>query len=132
MTWTTRAPLLLLLLLLPQAALSKPKEKVFPANCDRVWAAVKQAAATSHYNFASLDDAQKKGLISTGNNWTGKRYLDIALSGSGDTCTVAIGGQFSGLTHNDKGDLFQRIADALAKPEPPAPTPPPAKPAEKP
>ena len=40
---------------------------------------------------------------------TGKRTMDIALSGAGDTCMVAIGGVFSGLVHNDKGDLFKRI-----------------------
>jgi hypothetical protein len=28
---------------------------------------------------------------------------------------VALGGNFSGITHNDKGDLFKRIEDALAQ-----------------
>jgi len=56
-----------------------------------------------------LDDAQKKGIVSTGNTLTGKRNLDITLTGSGGTCTVAVGGTFSGLVHDDKGDLFERI-----------------------
>ncbi len=107
--------LLLPLLLAASPAVAKPKEKTYPASCDRVWAAVKIATAPPHYNFAQLDDGQKKGIVSTGNNWSGKRMLDIALSGSGDTCTVAIGGIFSGLVHNDKGDLFKRIEQALAK-----------------
>jgi hypothetical protein len=101
------------LIFLAPAAAAGPKTKAYPANCDRVWAAVKTATAPPHYNFAQLDDAQKKGLISTGNNLSGKRYLDLTLSGSGDTCTVAIGGNFSGLVHNDKGDLFKRIDEAL-------------------
>jgi hypothetical protein len=54
-----------------------------------------------------------KGIVSTGNNLTGKRYLDITLTSAGAGCTVAIGGQFSGLAHNDKGDLFTRIDEAL-------------------
>jgi hypothetical protein len=96
-------------------ALAKPKEKTYPASCDQVWAAVKTATEPPHYNFAQLDDAQKKGTISTGNTMSGKRYLDITLSGAGSTCTVAIGGNFSGLAHNDKGDLFKRIEQALAE-----------------
>jgi hypothetical protein len=92
----------------------KPKERTFPANCDRVWIAVKAATAPPHYNFAQLDDAQKRGIVSTGNFATGKRFLDITLIPKAESCTVAIGGSFSGLIHNDKGDLFARIADALA------------------
>lgn len=94
-------------------ALAKPRTKTYSANCDRVWAAVKRATAPPHYNFAQLDDAQKKGLVSTGDFWTGKRFLDIALSGDGDTCKLAVGGNFSGLAHDDKGDLFLRIEGFL-------------------
>jgi hypothetical protein len=96
-------------------ASAKPKEKTFPASCGRVWAAVKRATVPPHYNFAQLDDAQKKGMVSTGGTITDKRYLDITLSGTGDSCTVAIGGNYSGLVHNDKGDLFKRIEEALAE-----------------
>jgi hypothetical protein len=103
--------------------LAKPKENTYATNCDRVWVAVKRATAQPHYNFAQLDDAQKKGIVSTGNFATGKRLLDITLSGTGSTCTVAIGGSFSGLAHNDKGDLFERIKEALIEtPESPAET----------
>jgi hypothetical protein len=108
----TVLPLLLALAVSP--AFGKAKEQTYPASCDRVWAAVKKAANPPHYNYAQLDDAQKKGIISTGNTFSGKRYLDIALTGSGDTCTVSIGGNFSGLAHNDKGDLFKRIEEELA------------------
>lgn len=106
---------IVLTLAVASSALAKPKEKMYPASCDRVWVAVKQATAPPHYNFAQLDDAQTKGIVSTGNFATGKRILDIALSGTGNTCTVAIGGAFSGLVHNDKGDLFERIQEALAE-----------------
>lgn len=105
----------LVLMAFANPVFAKPKEQVFAASCDRVWSAVKIATAPPHYNFAQLDDAQKKGIISTGNAFSGKRYLDITLTGSGETCTVALGGNFSGITHNDKGDLFKRIEDALAQ-----------------
>ena len=45
---------------------AKPKEQVFTASCNQVWSAVKIATAPPHYNFAQLDDAQKKGIVSTG------------------------------------------------------------------
>jgi hypothetical protein len=93
----------------------KPKEKTYPASCDRVWAAVKAASVPPEYNFSMLDDAQRKGIVTTGNALN-RRSLDITLTGSGDSCTVAIGGTFSGLAHNDKGDLFKRIEKAMLKP----------------
>jgi hypothetical protein len=110
-----------LLVLLACPAFAKPKEKIYQATCDKVWAAVKIATAPPHYNFAQLDDAQKKGMVSTGNNFSGKRYLDITLTGNENTCKVAIGGSYSGLEHNDKGDLFKRIDDALAQGDATAP-----------
>jgi hypothetical protein len=111
-------------------AFAKPKVKTYPQNCNQVWAAVKTATSSSHYNFAQLDDAQKKGMVSTGNNWSGKRYLDITLtSPTPDTCDVALGGVFSGLAHDDKGDLFGRIEEALKTPAPSA-TPPASQPSK--
>jgi hypothetical protein len=113
----------ILLIVCSYPTYGKPKEKIYPASCDRVWAAVKVATAPPHYNYAQLDEAQKKGIISTGNTLSGKRYLDITLTGSGDSCTVAVGGNFSGLAHDDKGDLFKRIDEALvAAPQPAVPT----------
>jgi hypothetical protein len=110
-----RLLIVVLLVLVTCPAFAKPKEKIYQATCDKVWAAVKIATAPPHYNFAQLDDAQKKGMISTGNNFSGKRYLDITLVGNENTCTVQVGGSYSGLEHNDKGDLFKRIDDALAQ-----------------
>jgi hypothetical protein len=106
----------LMLATMATTAFAKPKTQVYPASCDRVWAAVKRAAVPPHYNFAMLDEAQKKGMISTGDNLSGKRTLDITLAGTGDSCTVAVGGTFSGLVHNDKGDLFKRIEQQLTAP----------------
>lgn len=111
----------LVLVTVPTTAFAKPKTQAYPANCDRVWAAVKLAAIPPHYNFAMLDDAQKKGIISTGSGLTGKRILDITLTGKGDSCSVSVGGAFSGLAHNDKGDLFARIQKELITPAAPKP-----------
>jgi hypothetical protein len=106
------------------SAMAKPKTQSYPASCDRVWQAVKRASVPPHYNFSLWDEANKKGIVSTGNNLSGKRNLDITLTGTGDACTVAVGGMFSGLVHNDKGDLFKRISRELVAPTAP-PIPPP-------
>jgi len=123
--------MVLLLGLVASPVFAKPKTKVYSTNCTRVWAAVKKAAALPVYHFSDLDDAQKKGIVSTGNAFTGNRYLDITLTGTGETCTVAVNGNYSGLEHDDKGDLYKRIDAALATipDEAAAPTPTPSAPA---
>ncbi len=108
-------PALILMVAAATSTLAKSNKKAYPTSCDRVWYAVKRATAPPHYNFAQLDDTQKKGIVSTGNALSGKRYLDITVSGTGSACTVAIGGSYSGLVHNDKGDLFERIKEALSE-----------------
>jgi hypothetical protein len=103
-------------------AFAKPRLRTYQSPCSQVWPAVKRATAPPHYNFAQMDDAQMKGLVSTGNNWSGKRYLDITLTApTPGSCTVAVGGQYSGLEHNDKGDLFNRIDDELKSGAPASP-----------
>lgn len=52
--------IILLLAITSAPLVAGPKQKTFVTNCDRVWSAVKRATAPPHYNFAMLDDAQKK------------------------------------------------------------------------
>ncbi len=117
--------LLLTLLLVASPALAKPRTKSYPVSCDRVWKAVEAVAAAKDYSSSMLDDKRQKAQFVMGHgNWTGKRTLYLTLAGSGDSCEVAVEGVFSGLAHNDKGDLFKRIEHALtetpseSKPEP--------------
>jgi hypothetical protein len=107
----------LILLLAASPALAKPRTKTYPASCERVWQAVQSIAAdTKEYSSSMLDDARHKAELVTGHGaWTGKRTLYLTLSGTGDTCEVAVEGIFSGLAHNDKGDLFKRIEQALVE-----------------
>jgi hypothetical protein len=95
-------------------AQAKPRTKSYPLSCDRVWEAVEDVAESKDYSSSMLDDKRHKAEVVTGHGiWTGKRTLYITLSGSGDTCEVAVEGTFSGITHNDKGDLFTRIEKSL-------------------
>jgi len=96
----------------------KPATKVFSLSCAQVWNGAK-AAVQSNYDVLSLNDQTRSGSFTTGGFWTGVRSLTFSLTGTSDGCTVSVTGHFSGLLHNDKGDFFHRIQDALTlKPEP--------------
>jgi hypothetical protein len=97
-------------------ALAKPATKTFPVSCDRLWQAVTSIpTGPSHpYSSSMFDDKRMKAQFVTGHGaWTGKRTMYLTLSGSGETCELAVEGVFSGLAHNDKGDIFKRIDEAL-------------------
>lgn len=93
---------------------AKPRTQTYPVSCDRAWKAVEEVANGKEYTSSMMDDKRHKAELVTGHgNWTGKRTLYLTLTGSGDSCEVAVEGIFSGLAHNDKGDLFKRIEDAI-------------------
>ncbi len=95
-------------------ALAKPKPatKVYPVSCETLWTATKKAVS-NHYDVLSLDDKEQAGSFTTGSIWSGIRPLAFHLEGTGKSCTVYVTGHFSGITHNDKGDLFKRIEEQL-------------------
>lgn len=90
----------------------KPKTKTYPASCATVWEITK-ATVQQHYDVLSLNDQTQSGSFTTGSAWTGVRPIAFSLSGTGESCTVAVTGHFSGLIHNDKGDFFKRIEESL-------------------
>ena len=98
-------------------AFAKPATKTYAHSCAQVWQAIESTPTGPGHPYSSsmLDDKRHKAEFVTGHGvLTSKRTLYVSLSGSGDSCTVAIEGVFSGLAHNDKGDLFKRIERALA------------------
>ena len=108
----------LILLVTVSPAYAKPATRTYPNSCEQVWKIVESTPTGPGHPYSStmLDDKRLKAEFVTGHGaWTGKRTLYLTLSGTGDTCTVAIEGVFSGLAHNDKGDLFKRIEEALPK-----------------
>ncbi len=103
------------------SAYAKPRTKVYPMPCDKVWNAVENLADQKKaYTSSMLDDKRMKAEFVTGHgNWTGKRSLYLELSPGAEGCTASIEGVFSGIAHDDKGDLFKRLDDALHIPHPP-------------
>lgn len=96
----------------PAFSKPKPATRTFNAACANVWNATK-TAVKEHYDVLNLNDQDQSGSFTTGSAWTGVRPIAFSLSGTGNTCTVSVTGHFSGLIHNDKGDLFSRIGEAL-------------------
>jgi len=119
--------IVLVLALAASPAFAKPRTKTYRSSCERIWKVVESIPTGPGHPYSSsmLDDKRLKAQFVTGHGaLTGKRTLYLTLSGTGDTCEVAVEGVFSGLAHNDKGDLFKRIEEALtetppeSKPEP--------------
>jgi hypothetical protein len=108
--------LTLILVVVANPVFAKPATKTYPHSCEQIWQIVESTpTGLGHpYSSSMLDDKRLKAEFVTGHGaWTGKRTLYLTLSGTGDMCTVAIEGVFSGLAHNDKGDLFKRIEQGL-------------------
>jgi hypothetical protein len=108
----------LLLLLLPTTGIAKPRTKVYPVSCEKVWRAV-EAVAKEHYNqsLSVLDNQKLRADLTIGKHSfaTAPRTINLSLAPSETGCEVAIDGNFSGLAHNDKGDLFKRIDEATLR-----------------
>ena len=110
-----KAVALLFLLTASLNILAKPKPvtKEYPTPCSVVWQAAK-SAFKEHYEVLSWNAEDQTGSLATGSGSTGVWMLTFSLSRSsgGSSCTVSVTGH-SGVIHNDKADLFKRIADAL-------------------
>jgi hypothetical protein len=106
---------MVVLIFLSASCFAKSKEKVYPISCEKLWAAVKKTAGPPYYNVSQMNDANKTGLVVAGTALSGTRMLSIALTGEGDSCTLSIQGAFSGLAHNDKGDLLKRIEQNVSQ-----------------
>jgi len=90
----------------------KPATRTYKVSCSEVWKVTK-VVVREHYDVLNLNDQEQAGSFTTGSIWSGVRPIAFSLSGTGDTCTVSVTGHFSGLIHDDKGDFFRRIQEAL-------------------
>ena len=115
MVLTSSIPLLIVVL--ATVASAKPRTKIYPAPCERVWKAV-ETIAKEYYNpsLSVLDNQKLRADLTIGKHGfaTAPRTINVALSRSEAGCEVVVDGNFSGLAHNDKGDLFKRIGEATS------------------
>src|SRR5437588_10272540 len=79
---------------------AKPRVKVFPVSCARVWKAVETVANGKDYSSSMLDDKRMKASLVTGHGeWTGKRTMYLCLQESGDSSSVYAEGSITEHTH---------------------------------
>ena len=86
--------------------------RTYTVPCADLWRVAKQTVKT-YYQVLSLDNEEQLGSFTTGTTFSGVRTLTFSLSGTGDSCAVAVTGHFSGVTHHDKQDFFSRIEETL-------------------
>lgn len=111
------ASIAFLILAVPAVASAKPRNKIYPVPCEKVWK-VLETVAKEYYNpsLSVLDNQKLRADLTIGKHGfaTAPRTVNVALSRSETGCEVAVDGNFSGLAHNDKGDLFKRIDEATS------------------
>jgi len=111
-----RRLLLVAVLLFPSTIFAKTHEEPFDAPCASVWAAVRQVLLYSgRYGLLFASNEDMAASYNIGGALGGKRTNSVHLKANGQGCTVIVQTAFSGLAHNDAGDFFKRVRDALAQ-----------------
>lgn len=111
------ASIVFLILAVPAVASAKPRTKIYPLPCERVWKSL-ETVAKEYYNpsLSVIDNQKLRADLTIGKHGfaTAPRTINVTLSSSESRCEVAVDGNFSGLAHNDRGDLFKRIDEATS------------------
>jgi len=113
-------------------AFGKTHKDVYDVPCATLWPAVKDALRNSgKYGIIGIDSQEMTASYNIGGSLGGKRINSLVLNAQGDKCELQVQTAFSGLAHDDYGDLKKRVDESLAKQKsagtPPATTPAPAK-----
>ena len=121
------ATLLVLTMALPM--FGKTHKEVYNVPCSVLWPAVKDVLRNSgKYGIIGIDNSEMTASYNIGGSLGGKRINSLVLNTQGDNCELQTQTAFSGITHDDAGDLKKRVDEALAKQKQAAsPAPPAAK-----
>ncbi len=118
----------LLLSTLTLPAFAKTHKDVFEVPCTTLWPAVKDVLRNSgKYGIIGIDSQEMTASYNIGGTLGGKRVNSLVLNAQGEKCEMQVQTAFSGMIHDDYGDLKKRVDEALAKQKaagtPPATTP---------
>lgn len=127
----------LLLSSLTIPAFGKTHKDVFDVPCSTLWPAVKDVLRNSgKYGIIGIDSQEMTASYNIGGTLGGKRINSLVLNTQGEKCELQVQTAFSGLIHDDYGDLKKRVDEAIAKQKtagpPPTPTPAPTPKTEEP
>lgn len=108
--------LTLLLSSLAVPSWSKTHKDVFDIPCTTLWPAVKDVLRNSgKYGIIGIDSQEMTASYNIGGTLVGKRINSLVLNTQGDKCELQVQTAFSGLIHDDYGDLKKRVDETLAK-----------------
>lgn len=118
-------------------AFGKTHKDVFEVPCTTLWPAVKDVLRNSgKYGIIGIDSQEMTASYNIGGTLGGKRINSLVLNAQGEKCELQVQTAFSGMIHDDYGDLKKRVDESLAKQKaagtPPATTPAPAPKTEEP
>jgi hypothetical protein len=107
---------LLLLLTLISPAFAKTHKDMFNVPCNELWPAVKDALRNSgYYGIIGIDNTEMTASYNIGGALGGKRINSLVLNSQGNSCEMQVQTAYSGVIHNDEGDLKKRVEASLAK-----------------
>lgn len=102
-----------ILLSIVSSCFAKEHSRTFPQSCAVVKQTVRSLPKYSPYRIVGTDEKAGTITLTTGGSWTGRRLLPIKFKGNGGSCVVTVDTVYSGLIHNDAGDLLKRIGKQL-------------------
>jgi len=112
-------------------ALAKTHKDMFDVPCSVLWPAVKDTLRNSgKYGIIGIDNSEMTASYNIGGYLGGKRSNALVLnSKENSSCELQVQTSYSGLAHNDEGDLKKRVEQSLEKlktatPEKPKEAPP--------
>jgi len=106
--------LILAVLTVAVPGLAKTHKDVFGVPCTTLWPAVKDTLRNSgKYGIIGIDSTEMTASYTTG---AFKRVNSLVLNPRGrSSCEMQVQTYYSGLSHNDAGDLKKRVQESLDK-----------------
>lgn len=106
--------LILAVLTVAVPGLGKTHKGVFAVPCTTLWPAVKDTLRNSgKYGIIGIDSTEMTAFYTTG---AFKRVNSLVLNPKGrGSCEMQVQTYYSGLAHNDAGDLKKRVQESLDK-----------------
>jgi hypothetical protein len=107
---------LLSLAMLAAPAFAKTHMDMFEVKCSVLWPAVKDTLRNSgKYGVIAIDNSEMTASYNIGGFLGGKRINSLILNDKGASCEMQVQTAYSGLVHNDQGDLKKRVEESLHK-----------------
>jgi len=116
---------LTLLATLTLPALAKTHKDLYNVPCNVLWPAVKDTLRNSgKYGIIGIDNEEMTASYNIGGTLGGKRTNSVVLNSKENGCEMQIQTAYSGITHDDAGDLKKRVDESLVKLQGAQPNPP--------